>query len=152
LAVFVLMTLSGCALTRPPENDTPDPDAVDVGYGTVDKDHVTGSVATIHPDSQQVVNHRTLVDMLMKIPGVVVGELPGGGMRVRIRGTNSFLAGEEPLWVVDGMIYQTAGGFTEMNPNNIASITVLKDAGSTAIYGARGANGVILIKTKTGGR
>jgi TonB-dependent SusC/RagA subfamily outer membrane receptor len=58
------------------------------------------------------------------------------------------MGGEEPLWVIDGMVVTTGGGIDGINPSTIESVTVLKDAGSTAIYGSRGANGVILIKTK----
>jgi TonB-dependent SusC/RagA subfamily outer membrane receptor len=71
---------------------------------------------------------------------------------MRIRGPNSLNAGQEPLFVVDGRVVPFAGGdLGSMNPSTVESITVLKDAGSTAIYGSRGANGVILIKTKMGG-
>jgi len=74
-----------------------------------------------------------------------------GGMTVRIRGATSFLGSEEPLFVIDGMVVQSADGALDgINPNTIESITVLKNADETAIYGSRGANGVILIKTKSG--
>ena len=69
-------------------------------------------------------------------------------MSVRIRGSTSFTGGEEPLFVLDGMVLQSADGLRGLSPANVESITVLKDAGATAIYGSRGANGVILIKTK----
>lgn len=147
LGALTMVVLSGCALTKPPP-EPPDPDAVDVGYGTADKDHVTGSVASFRMDDQPVVHTQTLADMLARIPGVQVVELPGGNVSVRIRGTNSFMGGEEPLWVIDGMVVTTGGGLDGINPSTIESVTVLKDAGSTAIYGSRGANGVILIKTK----
>ena len=91
--------------------------------------------------------------MLSRVPGVRVIDRPGGGISVRIRGTNSCLGGEEPLFVLDGMVIQSAGaGLSGINPNSIESITVLKNAGETAIYGSRGANGVILIKTKRGSK
>jgi TonB-dependent SusC/RagA subfamily outer membrane receptor len=70
-------------------------------------------------------------------------------MSVRIRGSNtSILGGEEPLFVLDGMVYESADGLNSLDPNAIESISVLKDAGATAIYGSRGANGVIVIRTK----
>jgi TonB-dependent SusC/RagA subfamily outer membrane receptor len=77
---------------------------------------------------------------------------PGGQISVRIRGPNSLNAGQEPLFVVDGMVAPPGTtGLGDLDPSSVESITVLKDAGSTAIYGSRGANGVILIKTKRGG-
>jgi TonB-dependent SusC/RagA subfamily outer membrane receptor len=76
-------------------------------------------------------------------------ELTGGRLSVRIRGTDSLLAGKEPLWVVDGLALQSGGvQLATLNPRDVESITVLKNPDQTAIYGSRGANGVILIKTK----
>ena len=146
---LALLLFTGCALTRPPEEEAPsDVETVDIGYGSVEKDNAVGSVATEFTEDQPVVNAQTLANMLAKIPGVRVVDLPGGEFSVRIRGTNSFMGGEEPLYVIDGMVVATGGGLSGINPSTVESITVLKDAGSTAIYGARGANGVILIKTK----
>jgi TonB-dependent SusC/RagA subfamily outer membrane receptor len=144
-----LLLLTGCALTRPPEEEAPsNVETVDIGYGSVEKGDAVGSVATELTEDQPSVNAQTLANMLAKIPGVQVIDRPGGEFSVRIRGTNSFMAGEEPLYVIDGMVVATGGGLSGINPSTVESITVLKDAGSTAIYGARGANGVILIKTK----
>ncbi len=92
---------------------------------------------------------RTLVEMLDQLPGVRVTELSGGRLRVRISGSSSFLAGQEPLFILDGMAIPSEG-LNSINPNSIDSVTVLKNANETAIYGSRGANGVILIKTKRG--
>ena len=87
--------------------------------------------------------------MLRRVPGVRVIEMIEGGMSVRVRGASSFLAGEEPLFVMDGMVLLSAGeALYGINPNDIESITVLKNADATAIYGSRGANGVIIIKTR----
>ena len=147
IGALALLFLTACATTRLAEEGKPsDAEAVDIGYGTVDKDHVTGSVSTVHTEDLQVVDSRTLADMLSRVPGVEVISLPGGGIGVRIRGAGSFLGGAAPLYVVDGMVY--SWGLGGINPHDIESITVLKDAGATAIYGSRGANGVILIKTK----
>ena len=79
-------------------------------------------------------------------------QAPGGGIAVRIRGASSFNGSNEPLYVLDGfpMTPGPGGALTGINPYDIASIDVLKDAASTAIYGSRGANGVILIETKRG--
>lgn len=148
LGAFAFVALSACAtLTTPPP--TEDPDAVDIGYGTADKEHITGSVAVIEDDDTAKTEYRSLADMIRgKVPGVIVQEGPGGSIQVRIRGATSFLASEEPLFVLDGVPLQSAAGLTGINPNAIQTLTVLKDAGSTAIYGSRGANGVILIRTK----
>ena len=142
------LVLAGCALTRPPEEAKPSDSEVNIGYGSVDEGHVVGSATTVRMEDQPLVHVHTIADILAKIPGVRVIEGQGGAVSVRIRGTNSILADEEPLWVIDGMIVQTGGGLAGINPSTIESITVLKDAGSTAIYGSRGANGVILIRTK----
>jgi len=124
---------------------------VDVGYGGIDKDQVAGAVTTVSADDEEAPPFRTLVEMLSRVPGVRVIERAGGGMSVRIRGSSSFLADEEPLFVVDGMVLQSSTqGLSGLNPSTIQSITVLKDAGQTAVYGSRGANGVILIRTKRG--
>jgi TonB-dependent SusC/RagA subfamily outer membrane receptor len=146
---LALLFFTGCALTHPPEQEGPsDAETVEIGYGSVEKDQVVGSATTMRVEDEPVIHERTLAYMLARIPGVQVSQLAGGGISVRIRGTNSFMAGEEPLWVIDGMVVQTGGGLAGIDPSTVESITVLKDAGSTAIYGARGANGVILIKTK----
>lgn len=147
--VLSLLFLSACATTRSvEEGKTSDTETVDIGYGTVDKDHLSGSVTTIDGEEVQADRSKTLAEMLAGLPGVRVTEGSGGRLVVRIRETNSFLGGEDPLFVVDGMVFN--GGLGGINPSAIHSITVLKNAGETAIYGSRGANGVILIKTKRG--
>lgn len=149
LAVFALSACS-TALKTPPE--PVDPNAVDVGYGSADKEHITGSVAQIHTDDLPKENYRTIGDMIQdQVPGVIVTTQANGVIRVRIRGSASFQGGEDPLFVLDGMVLQSSAALVGINPSAVETITVLKDAGSTAIYGSRGANGVILIKTKRGG-
>ena len=149
-AAIVLFLLTACATAPSAGGGNPsDAEAVDIGYGKVDPEHVTGSVSTLKGEDAQMGQFRTLAEMLMRTPGVRVLDRPGGGISVRIRGTNtSVLGGEEPLFVLDGMVIESADGLASIDPNAIGSITVLKDAGATAIYGSRGANGVILIKTK----
>ena len=150
---LALLFLTACATTpRLAKEERPsDAETVDIGYGTVNKDHLVGSVATVQAEELQEVRSRTLADMLVRVPGVQVVGRPGGGISVRIRGgSSSFLGGEEPLYVIDGFVFQ--GGLSGINPTDIESITVLKNAGETAIYGMRGANGVILIKTRTGSK
>jgi len=146
--------LIGCAGSRSTTTNTPPtkPKApVEVGYGTVPRDHLTASLSELDPDE---VKERpvTRVEELLRgrVAGVYVTEAPGGGLTIRIRGQNTLLGNAEPLYVVDGMpITPMPGGtITFLNPYDIESITVLKDAAATAIYGSRGANGVIVITTK----
>ncbi len=154
LGALALLLLPACATTRLAEEEEPsDRETVDIGYGTVDEDQLVGSVSTVHSDDlPDVVRYRTLAEMLIRVPGVQVTELGGGNLRVRIRGAASFLGGQEPLYVLDGMVIRSIMGISGMDTNTIESITVLKDAGATAIYGSRGANGVIIIKTKGGSK
>jgi TonB-dependent SusC/RagA subfamily outer membrane receptor len=130
------------------------PAPVDVGYGEVGADQVTGAVSAMHSDAMDGVQAPTLAAMLARLPGVRVVNSTKlhGGIQVRIRGSSSFQGSEEPLFVLDGMPIPSGDGqIFSIDPNIIETITVLKDAGATAIYGSRGANGVILIKTKSGG-
>jgi TonB-dependent SusC/RagA subfamily outer membrane receptor len=152
---FALLFLAGCATARPADDQEAQEEGeeVDVGYGTIDKDHLVGSVSTVEGEDVQVEHPKSLAEMLRgRVAGVQVTELPGGGIRVRVRGNRSFHGSNEPLYVVDGLVIQTGpdGGLYGINPYDIESISVLKDAGATAAYGSRGSNGVILIKTKRG--
>lgn len=129
-------------------------EVVAIGYGVVKKSDLTGSVGSIKSDEitkQPVVR----IDQALqgRISGVQVSSTdgaPGSGSSIRIRGGNSINAGNEPLYVIDGFI--GGGDLNTINPNDIESIEVLKDASSTAIYGSRGSNGVILITTKRGSK
>jgi len=159
LALVAALWLTGCAGSRPvAETEASAAEAkeqVNVGYGTIAREEVTASVSELDPDE---VKERpvTRVEELLRgrVAGVYVTEAPGGGLIVRIRGQNTLLGNPEPLYVVDGMpITPIPGGtISFLNPHDIESITVLKDAAATAIYGSRGANGVILITTKRAGR
>ena len=145
-----------------------------VGYGEQRREAITGSVATVDAEAANVGVVTNADQMIQgRVAGVHItpnnGE-PGGGAQIRIRGGTSISASNEPLYVVDGVplqnetpvagAYGVAGinpalsrsGLNSINPNDIESITVLKDASATAIYGSRGANGVILIETKRGER
>jgi TonB-dependent SusC/RagA subfamily outer membrane receptor len=149
-----MLLVLGCTSTRSNKTETTKPasEQVDIGYGSVDKDHVVGSVSTVEGKDAQVIKPTSVADMLRgRVSGVVVTDLPGGGIRVRIRGSRSLKANNDPLYVIDGMVIQTVDGTLRgINPLDIETITVLKDASATAIYGSRGSNGVILIKTKRG--
>lgn len=126
-------------------------EVVVVGYGTVRKTDVTGSSSAISVKdfkNQDI----TRVDQVLqgRAAGVQVentGGAPGSNVKVRIRGANSVLGNNDPLYVVDGFV---GADFNALNPQDIDDIQVLKDASATAIYGSRGANGVILISTKKG--
>ena len=126
-------------------------DVVVVGYGTQRRAAVTGSIVTLRNDvltKRQVASTSSLLQGLA--PGVTVqqqsGKPGGDGASIRIRGISSIVAGSSPLVMVDGVV----SSLENIDPNAIESITVLKDAASTAIYGTRASNGVILVKTKRG--
>lgn len=128
-------------------------DVVVIGYGSTRKADLTGSVASVNMGDIADVP-TTSVDQALqgKVSGVDVmstsGE-PGAATSIRIRGTRSIEASNEPLIVVDGVM-DAVGDLSEINPDDIESISILKDASSTAIYGSRGANGVVMITTKKG--
>ena len=146
-------------------------EVVVIGYGTVLKKDLTGSVASVKV-SETISRQSTTVDQLLqgRAAGVQVTQNaanPGSGISVRIRGTSSLRGNNEPLYVVDGIIISSASedvvatggnntgqeqqnGLNGINPRDIEDIQILKDASATAIYGSRGANGVILITTKKG--
>lgn len=141
-----------------------------VGYGTQKKEDLTGSISTV--SSEQIENAGTIsVNEALQgqAAGVYVRQTsaaPGGGLSIRIRGSGSINSGNEPLYVVDGIPIEGGNGIGQphgaglglegpnalsfLNPSDIESIDILKDASATAIYGARGSNGVVLITTKNG--
>lgn len=139
---------------------------VAIGYGTARTKDLTGAVSTV--SGEEVLTKAAPTSAVSnalqgKAPGVQVtinSGVPGAGASVRVRGTNSISANSEPLYVIDGIPAvqgtssqdPTYNPLNEINPNDIASIQILKDASSTAIYGSRGANGVILITTRRGTR
>jgi len=127
-------------------------EVVVVGYGEVKKSDLTGSVASIKGGEVNAYPATSMVQALSgRVPGVQISQnngSPGSPISVRIRGTNSIQGGNEPLYVVDGFPYSSSP--TLLNNADIESIDVLKDASATAIYGSRGANGVVIITTKRG--
>ncbi|MGD9557830.1 MAG: SusC/RagA family TonB-linked outer membrane protein [Mangrovibacterium sp.] len=143
-------------------------EVVAIGYGTVKKVDLTGSVSAISSEVFQEQVNQSLNDALKgRFAGVQITSndgAPGGSTRIRIRGTNTISGSGEPLYVIDGVpvisenYVQDNWGSTEsnpmayVNPSEVESVQVLKDASSTAIYGSRGSNGVILIKTKGGSK
>lgn len=126
-------------------------DVVVVGYGTVRKSDLTGSLASVSAKDFEKQPLTKLDQALQgRAAGVQVTQTsgaPGSGFKIRIRGANSISGNNNPLYVLDGLI---VGDINSINVNDIASMEVLKDASATAIYGSRGANGVVLITTKKG--
>ena len=135
-------------------------EVVVIGYGVAKKNDLTGSVTAMKPDEKNHGMITSAQDMLSgKIAGVNVtsdGGTPGGSSTIRIRGGSSLNASNDPLIVIDGLALDRQGikgspnALSMVNPNDIESFTVLKDASATAIYGSRGSNGVIIITTKKG--
>ena len=135
-------------------------EVVVIGYGTVKKNDATGSVTAVKPDKISKGITTNAQDMMAgKIAGVSVisdGGTPGGSSTIRIRGGSSLNASNDPLIVIDGLAMDNSGvqglsnPLSMVNPNDIETFTVLKDASATAIYGSRASNGVIIITTKKG--
>jgi TonB-linked SusC/RagA family outer membrane protein len=127
-------------------------EVVVVGYGTQKKSDITGTVASIPKDRLENAPNQNIAQAIQgAIPGVMIQTSSAGASPdqvIMIRGRNSILADNSPLIVVDGIPY--SGSISDLNPNDIQSIEILKDASSAAIYGSRGSNGVILISTKEG--
>ncbi len=134
-------------------------EVVVIGYGTQRRENISGAISTV---GTEAIEGRPVADIQSALQGQVAGlqitknsGTPGGGANVRIRGTGSITGGSDPLYVVDGNIISTGIGnsgnpFATLNPADIESVNVLKDASAAAIYGARAANGVIIITTKRG--
>jgi TonB-linked SusC/RagA family outer membrane protein len=129
-------------------------EVVVIGYGTQRKEAVTGSVASINGDKMREVPAPNITQALQgRLAGVEMSQTstrPGATMQIRIRGTRSLSADNNPLIVLDGIPF--IGSLADINPNDVKSIEVLKDASATAIYGSRGANGVILVTTDKGSK
>jgi TonB-dependent starch-binding outer membrane protein SusC len=127
-------------------------EVVVVGYGTQRKEAVTGSVVSMKGDIMREVPSSNLSQALQgRIAGVEMSQTsskPGAEMQIRIRGTRSLTASNDPLVVLDGIPF--AGNISDINPSEIKSVDILKDASATAIYGSRGANGVLLVTTNRG--
>ena len=144
-------------------------EVVVIGYGTMRKKDLSGAVSSIKSDDLMLGNPTSISQALQgKLAGVQVNQsdgAPGSGVSITIRGANSFSTNSQPLYIVDGIPFEvgdtpsskanegnnsTTNPLSLINPNDIESIDILKDASATAIYGSRGANGVVLITTKRG--
>jgi TonB-dependent SusC/RagA subfamily outer membrane receptor len=149
LAIPVLM---GCARTQAlAEEEEIDDDTVMIPYSKIDKDDLTYSVTQLDQEDIERRHVRRVEELLEgRVSGVNVIERSGGRITVQIRGVSTIFGNTEPLWVVDGMpVMLGPDGMNWLNPKDVDSISVLKGP-MAAIYGSRGANGVILIKTKRG--
>jgi TonB-linked SusC/RagA family outer membrane protein len=125
-----------------------------VGYGTQKKKDLTGGVAVVNRQTIDMVSTNNLMDRLTgQVAGLNIthgSEAPGSDQTILIRGQNSLTASNDPLIILDGIPY--SGSLADIDPNNIESLSVLKDASAVAIYGSRGSNGVILIQTRQGAK
>lgn len=132
------------------ENTQAIDDVIVVAFGTAKKEAFTGSATVIKSDdivkSQQSNVAQALAGKVAGVQLTNTSGQPGESPKIRIRGFSSLNAGNDPLWIVDGMPY--SGDLNNLNPSDIESMTVLKDAASNSLYGARGANGVVMITTK----
>lgn len=127
-------------------------ETVVVGYGTMKRSDVTGSVSSLSPEKITAASNTNALDAMQgKISGVNIthnAARPGGSFSVSVRGLSSINNSNEPLWVIDGI--PSSSNANDLNPADIEKIDVLKDASATAIYGSRGANGVVIVTTKRG--
>jgi TonB-linked SusC/RagA family outer membrane protein len=129
-------------------------EVVVIGYGTVRKSDLTGAVSSVSSSAFKDQPLTRVEDAIQgRMAGVDVQNVsgaPGSEIKIRVRGSSSINKSNDPLYVIDGIVSSSSSGLTGFNPSDIASIEVLKDASSTAIYGSRGANGVVLITTTRG--
>ena len=156
-ALSALLVAGACA--APVAHEAPAParavDTVAIAYGRVARDHLTGAVSSLTEEDIASARATRVVELLQgRVPGVQVLRGPTGILTLRIRGAQGLgYSDDEPLVVIDGMPAENTGWSSVLDalmPQDITRIDVLKDAGSTAAYGVRGGNGVILITTKRG--
>jgi TonB-dependent SusC/RagA subfamily outer membrane receptor len=151
--VLGLALLQACAggATMPSAQPTPE-DQAPRGYGEQPEEQVAGAVSSLESEEESGGSFATMVDMLRgRVPGLQITETASGDISIKIRGDQSVYFNAEPLLVVDGVsvpAYSFSSTLRAMDPRDVRSIRVLKDAGSTSSYGSRGAHGVILITLK----
>jgi TonB-dependent starch-binding outer membrane protein SusC len=149
----VMLSGAGCATgsARLPDSKA---DEISIGYGTETEETFTGSASSLSAEDMSDRSAKTVAEMLEgRVPGLQVMRRANGDVALRIRGSRSLQSDNEPLVVIDGTPIQSGSlrdAFAGLTPQDIERIDVLKDAGSTAVYGVRGANGVIIIRTKRG--
>lgn len=154
-----LLSALACSVAQP--RSTPEPraaqDSVQIGYGAAPRHRVTGAVSSLTAEQLDLLRVARVAELIQgRVAGAQVYRDATGELSIRIRGAQSFMpGGADPLLVVDGMplVGRRLGSLLDaISPFDIARIDILKDAGATAAYGARGANGVILITTKRANR
>ena len=149
-APLALLLLLACS-TGPKPNPT-NSGPVDIGYGERDAKEVAGAVNSVDSNELDDFHYTRVEEMIAaRFPGVMVRQRPDGSYEISMRGQNSFNASAEPLIVVDGVPAMSVDVMASMNPRDVQRIDVLRDAASASIYGSRGANGVILIRTRRAG-
>jgi len=148
-----LLAFNSCASAQDGTRINSEPverEKVDLGYMEIDADQSSGSVSTEIVDQDVYGPNMTLADILQRTPGIFI-QGNGGSARAFIRGVSSIYGSNEPLFVIDNIaIGNSLAQVSFLNPRDIEKVTVLKGMSNTAIYGARGVNGVILIRTKRG--
>lgn len=151
ITTLAVGALAACGSAAGPGPAAPEPEDVAVGYGTTPADDVTGAIQSVDTERAALCSN-TLLEMLEgRVAGLEVIRGPGGQVQLRLRGTTSITGDTNPLIVIDGVPVlpgHIESALSLVMPQDVAHIDVLKDAGSTAIYGSRGANGVIIIRTK----
>ncbi|NNM06292.1 MAG: TonB-dependent receptor plug domain-containing protein [Gemmatimonadetes bacterium] len=155
LLVLILALVQACGgSSAPPTADPAGADDSRRGYAGQPENPTAGAVQSLESEEESGGTFVTMVDMLRgRVAGLEITETAGGQISIRIRGDQSLYHNKEPLLVVDGMPippYSFSNTLRTMNPRDVESIQVLKDAGSTSSYGIRGAHGVILIRLKRG--
>lgn len=150
VAGSIIGVLAACSQHAAPANGPGESNQVSVGYGTQDASSVTGAVTSLSPDRIQFSYSRIEELLETRVPGLMVVR-QGGSFSLRMRGVSTLSGNAEPLVVIDGMPTAQFGGSSALaaiNPRDVERIDVLRDGASTAVYGLRGVNGVILITTK----
>ncbi|MDP9348043.1 MAG: TonB-dependent receptor plug domain-containing protein [Gemmatimonadota bacterium] len=150
--VLLLLLAGGCGANPSPESAPDGAEGVSVGYGTQSRERVTGAVGSLTAEDIGSARAARVEELLQgRMAGVQVTRLANGDFSIRIRGSAWLTGGGEPLYVIDGIPVQAVSlgrALDGIRPMDIARIDVLKDAGSAAVYGARGANGVVVVTTK----
>lgn len=147
--LFLLMSVAACGSSRSTQSTETEDETIHLGYDSESKASSSIASETIDPEER---GHPAsfLSDLLRGSTAGVVVTGANGGITVRIRGGSSVYGSNDPLYVVDGMPVRPMAGGTlpSINPHDVKSITILKDAAATSLYGSRGANGVIVVETK----
>jgi TonB-dependent SusC/RagA subfamily outer membrane receptor len=153
LSAAAALVAAACSANAGPGTPDQDQNGVGIGYGVQDRNKVAGAVGSVTRADIERMQFASIEDLIRsRVPGVLITR-QGGSLLIRMRGPSTILGNPEPLIVVDGVpLAQGTGGMAlaSIAPSDVEQIDVLKDAASAAIYGSRGANGVIVIRTRRG--